>query len=122
MAGTLVTYRDHVAGDDPLVAIGRQDLTAHVDISELERTADTLGLDRLGSTTQGSLLAELGLGELLSDLGRDPATSAETYLAARASVVRMLDPRHLGGFRVLAFGRGIAVEPPLRGFRTAPGA
>ena len=120
MAGTLVTYRDHAAGDDPFDAIGRQDMTAHVDISALERVAHRVGLDELGSTTQARLLAELGLGELLSDLGRDPATSAEVYLAARASVVRLLDPRHLGGFRVLMFGRGIATEPPITGFRPSP--
>ena len=122
MAGTLVTYRDHVAGDDPFVALGRQDLTAHVDISELERTADVFGLDRLGSTTQARLLDDLGLGEMLFDLGRDPATSAAAYLAARASVVRMLDPRHLGGFRVLVFGRGIDALPPLQGLRASSAA
>ena len=70
MAGTLVTYRDHVAGDDPFSGIGRQDLTAHVDVSALERTADLVGLDRLGSTTQARMLVELGLGGLLSALGQ----------------------------------------------------
>ena len=53
MAGTLVTYRDHVAGDDPFGAVGRQDLTAHVDISALERTAAEVGLDRLGRDDPG---------------------------------------------------------------------
>ncbi len=120
MAGTLVTYRDHVASADPFVDIGRQDMTTHVDISALERTADDLGLDRLGSTTQAHLLAGLGLGDMLSRLGRDPDTGAADYIEARSSVARMLDPRHLGGFRVLAFGRGVDGEPPLRGFETRP--
>jgi hypothetical protein len=30
-------------------------------------------------------------------------------------VMRLLDPRHLGGFRVVVAGRGIASTPPLRG-------
>ncbi len=125
MAGTLVTYRHHVAGDDPFAAIGGQDITAHVDFSALERTAVASGLVSLGWTTQARLLAGLGLGELLYQLGQDPATTLPDYLAARASVARLLDPRHLGGFRVLAFGRGLATEPPLRGFGPAsrtPGA
>jgi SAM-dependent MidA family methyltransferase len=122
MAGSLVTYLDHVAGDDPFAAVGRQDITAHVDLTALEVSARNAGLDVLGSTTQARLLVELGLGELLSDLGRDPATSLDTYLEARSSVARMLDPRHLGGFRVLVFGRGVQSSPSIRGLGGLQGA
>jgi SAM-dependent MidA family methyltransferase len=118
MAGSLVTYRRNVAGDDAYRAVGRQDLTAHVDLTALGRAAIEAGLERLGSTTQARFLVGLGLGELLSDLGRDPATDAQAYLDARASAARLLDPRHLGGFRVLAFGRGLAADPELAGFRS----
>ena len=122
MAGTLVTYRDHVAGDDPFSAVGRQDLTTHVDISALERAADRVELDRLGSTTQAWMLAQLGLGELLYTLGQDPATDPADYLAARASVARLLDPRHLGGFRVLAFGRAVAGDAPMSALQSQSGS
>jgi SAM-dependent MidA family methyltransferase len=115
MAGTLVTYRGHAVGDDPLAAVGHQDLTAHVDLTAIERGAAQAGLDRLGTTTQAQFLVALGLGDLLDELGRDPATPADSYLLARSSVARLLDPRHLGAFRVLLFGRGVAVDPPLRG-------
>lgn len=116
MAGTLVTYRGHTAGDDPFVAVGRQDITAHVDLSELGRAAADLGLDTLGSTDQARFLAGLGMGELLYRFGRDPATPAPDYVTARASIARLLDPRHLGAFRVLAFGRGVVGVPALPGF------
>jgi SAM-dependent MidA family methyltransferase len=119
--GTLATYRGHRAGDDPYVALGRQDITAHVDLTAVERAALGSGLVALGATTQAQFLAALGLGEMLWELGRQPDTSAEAYLLARAAVARFLDPRHLGGFRVLAFGRGVAVEPPLQGFSLAGG-
>ena len=33
MAGTLMTYAGHRAGDDPFAAVGRQDITAHVDLT-----------------------------------------------------------------------------------------
>jgi SAM-dependent MidA family methyltransferase len=105
LAGTLMTYRGHLAGDDPFQAVGRQDITAHVDLGELRRAAEANGLLRTLDTSLGPWLAELGLGELLSDLGRDPATDPQAYADARAAVLRLLDPRHLGGQRVLGFAR-----------------
>ena len=40
-----------------------------------------------------------------ADLGRDRATDLPAYLDARSAVVRLLDPRHLGAFAVLAWRR-----------------
>jgi SAM-dependent MidA family methyltransferase len=105
MAGTLVTYRGHEVGDDPFVAVGHQDITAHVDLGELRRSAHANGLVPALDTRLGQWLAELGLGELLSDLGRHPDTDPQAYADARAAVLRLLDPRHLGGQRVLTFVR-----------------
>jgi len=113
---TLRAYQRHRVHGDPLVAIGRQDLTAHVDLTAVERAARVAGLDPLGRTTQARFLARLGLGELLVGLQSDPATTLESYLHARSAVARMLDPRATGAFAVLAFGRGLAPEPALRGF------
>jgi hypothetical protein len=36
---------------------------------------------------------------------------------ARSAVGRLLDPRHLGGFGVLMYGRGVPAAPPLAGLR-----
>jgi SAM-dependent MidA family methyltransferase len=108
---TLRAYHRHRVHDDPLVAIGRQDLTAHVDLTAVERAAAATGLDLLGRTTQASFLAGLGIGELLVDLQSRPETTLESYLAAKSAVVRMLDPRATGNFAVLRFGRGVAAGP-----------
>jgi SAM-dependent MidA family methyltransferase len=105
MAGTLLTYRGHAVGDDPFEAVGRQDMTAHVDLGELRQAASANGLQPIVDTSLAQYLADLGLGDLLSALGRDPATEPQAYVDARASVLRLLDPRHLGGQRVLAFAR-----------------
>jgi SAM-dependent MidA family methyltransferase len=119
---TLRAYHRHRVHDDPLVAIGRQDLTAHVDLTAVTRAASAAGLEPLGRTTQAQLLANLGLGELLVALQSEPGTTLESYVQARSAVVRLLDPRATGGFAVLAFGRGLAASPPLRGFDPAAGA
>ena len=45
-AGTLATYLGHQVGEDPDRAIGHQDLTAHVDLSAVERAAARAGRPR----------------------------------------------------------------------------
>jgi SAM-dependent MidA family methyltransferase len=112
---TLRAYHRHRVHADPLVAIGRQDLTAHVDLTALERAAEAAGLQSLGQTTQGLFLAALETGELLVGLQSDPATTLESYLEARSALARMLDPRATGAFAVLAFGRGLE-SSAIRGF------
>ena len=100
--GTLVTYREHVAGDDPFAAIGRQDLTAHVDISALQRTADAVGPGPARIDDPGGTLAGLGLGELLYRLGRDPATQCRRLprgARERGPAARPAAPRWLPGAR-----------------------
>jgi SAM-dependent MidA family methyltransferase len=112
---TLRAYHRHRVHDDPFVAIGRQDLTAHVDLTAVERAAAATGLELLGRTTQAELLAGLGIGELVVDLQSRPDTTLESYLAAKSAVVRMLDPRATGRFAVLRFGRELPSMPPLLG-------
>jgi SAM-dependent MidA family methyltransferase len=114
---TLRAYHRHRVHADPLVAIGRQDLTAHVDLTAVERAAAAAGLVPLGHTTQARFLDNLGAGELLVALQSDPASTLESYAAARSALMRMLDPRATGAFAVLAFGRGLPAESRLRGFR-----
>jgi SAM-dependent MidA family methyltransferase len=112
---TLRAYHRHRVHADPLVAIGRQDLTAHVDLTAVDRAAVAAGLSPIGRTTQARFVAALGAGELLVGMQRDPATELAGYLEARAALVRMLDPRVTGGFAVLAFGRELPPDA-VRGF------
>ena len=114
---TLRAYHRHRVHADSLVAIGRQDLTAHVDLTAVERAASGAGLSPLGRTRQADLLAALGIGDLLVGLQSNLGTTLEAYLDAKSAVVRMLDPRATGAFAVLAFGRDLPADPPLRGFR-----
>jgi SAM-dependent MidA family methyltransferase len=113
---TLRAYHRHRVHADPFVAVGRQDLTAHVDLTAVERAAAAAGLEPLGRTTQGPFLADLGAGELLVGLQTAPETTLASYVEARAALMRMLDPRATGAFAVLAFGRGIPPETRLPGF------
>jgi SAM-dependent MidA family methyltransferase len=113
---TLRAYHGHRVHADPLVAIGRQDLTAHVDLTAVERAATDAGLTPIGRTRQADFLAALGAGELLVALQSAPSTTLESYFEARSALVRMLDPRATGAFSVLAFGRDLPPDPKLAGF------
>ncbi len=115
-AGTLAAYVNHRVHDDPFVNVGRQDLTAHVDVTAVERAADAAGLARIGVTTQAEFLAGLGIDELVREVQSDSTATMERYLALRSAVMRLLDPAATGRFRVMAFGRDLPADPPLRGF------
>ena len=116
-AGTLMTYRGHAADgspDAPYRDVGERDITAHVDTTTLGRLLDAAGVDVLGETTAAELLAGCGLEDLL-ERERNRAVDTAAVLLLRSAVMRLLDPRHLGGFRAVLAGRGIARTPPLRG-------
>ena len=115
-AGTLATYLGHRVGEDPYRAVGRQDITAHVDFSAVERAAAAAGLVPLGVTTQAELLDRLGAGELLVAEQTAAGADLQSYLTTRSALVRMIDPAAMGRFRVLAFGRGLAPDTVLPGF------
>jgi SAM-dependent MidA family methyltransferase len=114
--GTLRAYLRHRVHDDPYAHIGRQDLTAHVDVTAVERAAAAGGLEHLATTTQAEFLVGAGTHELLRAIQTDPATTIEEYLTVRSALMRLLDPAAMGRFRVMAFGRAWPAGPPLAAF------
>jgi SAM-dependent MidA family methyltransferase len=114
VGGTLRAYAGHRAHADPFIAVGRQDLTAHVNLSALEAAALAHGLDALGDVDQAAFLVGCGLEELVDRVRSNPSTTLEEWLAVRTSIARLLDPAALGGFRVVLLGRGLGGSP-LRG-------
>jgi SAM-dependent MidA family methyltransferase len=114
--GTLRAYVGQQVHDDPYRHIGRQDLTAHVDVTAVQRAAERAGLTTVGVTTQAEALMGLGIEDRLRAIQTDPSTSMEAYLAVRSSLLRLLDPAAMGRFRFMAFGRSLPDDPPLRAF------
>jgi SAM-dependent MidA family methyltransferase len=87
--------------------VGRQDLTATVDLQAVRDAAARLGLEPLGETTQGELLARAGGADLVDTYLRRPGATLQDGLDLRSALARLMDPGGIGGFRVLAFGRGL---------------
>ena len=91
-------------------------MTAHVDFTLLAQAAEGAGLTVIGLATQSDFLANAGLGELLVDLQREPATAVDEYYRAQAAVYRLIDPGGMGRFRILGLAKNVPLDPPLRGF------
>jgi SAM-dependent MidA family methyltransferase len=121
--GTLRAYLRHRVHDDPYAHVGRQDLTAHVDVTAVEQAMIDVGLEHLGTTTQSGFLVGLGIQDRLRAVQSNPTTTIEAYLELRSSLVRMLDPAAMGRFRVIVGARrwppsasgGGGEAPPLAG-------
>ena len=98
MHGTLACYREQRVHRDPFVAVGAQDLTAHVDLSVLIEEGERVGLESLALTRQAPWLAACGfLDELESASG-----------AERFEALRLMQLDGMGEeIRVLVQGRDV---------------
>ena len=114
--GTVRAFARHRLHDDLYAHVGRQDLTAHVDLTAVDAAARTAGLTGLGRTSQTGFLMGNGIEARLREVQGDPATTLEEYVELRSALVRLIDPAGMGGFRVLAYGRAWPDGPPLAGF------
>jgi SAM-dependent MidA family methyltransferase len=103
--GTLRAYVRHRVHADPFRHVGRQDLTAHVDVTAVERAANAAGLTTVGITTQAEALVGLGAEDRLRAVQADPSTTLEGYAGLRSALIRLLDPAAMGRFAVMGFGR-----------------
>ncbi len=104
--GTLQCYYRHRHHNNPYLNIGRQDITAHVDFTALERWGEICGLANLGFTQQGLFLMALGLGDRLAALSSSGQGLAP-LLQQREALHQLIDPTGLGGFGVLVQSKGL---------------
>jgi SAM-dependent MidA family methyltransferase len=114
--GTLRAFARHAVGADPFRHVGRQDLTATVNLAAVRAAAAQANLVPLGETTAGELLAAAG-NDLPGQYLRREGASLQDALTLRSALARLLDPRGLGGFRVLVFGRGVPADTRLEALR-----
>jgi len=104
--GTLQCYYRHQHHNNPYINIGRQDITAHVDFTALERWGEQCGLHKLGFTQQGLFLMALGLGERIAAISNSTA-DLNQLLQRRDALHQLIDPQGLGGFGVLVQTKGL---------------
>jgi SAM-dependent MidA family methyltransferase len=114
--GTIRSFGANQVSSDVLSGIGHRDITAHVDLDALVEDAQQAGFDLLGRVDQARFLLNCGLEEVYGAAKEAADDELESALLLRSVMRRLLDPRQLGRYAVVALGKGVATEPPLRGF------
>ena len=100
--GTVMCHQGHLADGDPLVAVGRKDITAHVNFTAMALAAQEAGLHVLGYTTQAHFLINCGLLPKMEQLPQ----------LERAVAAKLIMEHEMGElFKVLALGAGEPWEP-----------
>jgi SAM-dependent MidA family methyltransferase len=98
--GTLRAYYRHHASDDLLANVGEQDLTAHVNFSEIQKAGEACGLTTESFSTQSQFLTRI-----LGKVSKDDSFGGWTSAQAR-QFQTLTHPEHLGrAFRVLVQSR-----------------
>lgn len=109
--GTLMCHHQHKRHADPLILVGEQDLTAHVDFTMVAESAVQAGLTVAGYTTQSAFLLSCGLLELANH----PNLSARELANQNQAIKLLTLPSQMGEIvKVIALCKDI--EAPLNGF------
>lgn len=100
--GTIMCHYKHKSHTNPLVNIGKQDITAHVNFTHVAEAAFNIGFNVSGYTNQANFLINNDILNLLE-------SNTQTLKI-------LLEPSEMGElFKVLALTKGISID--LRGFK-----
>ncbi len=100
-AGSMMCHQAHQADDDPLVDVGRKDITTHINFTAVALAAQAAGAQVLGYTSQGRFLLNCGLADLMQNAD----------LRAKNAAHRLLAEHEMGElFKVMALGKGVGVD------------
>ena len=111
-SGTMMCHYRHHAHDDPFLLPGLQDITAHVNFTDIAECGIDAGLELMGYTSQAFFLINCGVTEFLADTSPE---NLRGYLPLSAQLQKLTSPSEMGElFKVIALGKGMA--NPLCGF------
>lgn len=111
--GTLMCHHRHLAHDNPLIHVGQQDITAHVDFTAVAEAALGTELNVLGFTNQAAFLMNTGLTQYFEKQFNLCDTAKQLTLGT--AMKKLTLPTEMGElFKVMALGKGI--DEDLAGF------
>ncbi len=109
--GTLMCHYHHQAHTNPLIHIGEQDITAHVDFTHVADAAVAAGFHVAGFTNQASFLLANGLLNYLSDIVDD-----RERVNSQQAVKQLIQPNEMGElFKVIGLTKQLDLA--LNGFQ-----
>lgn len=99
--GTLMCHYRHRCHCDPLILVGLQDITAHVNFTDVADVGVATGLQVVGFTNQAAFLLNCGLLDLVS--GGD---SMHVQLKLSQQIQKLTSPNEMGElFKVIALAK-----------------
>ncbi len=103
--GTLMCHYRHHAHDDPFFLPGLQDITSHVNFTDIAEAGIDAGLELMGYTSQAFFLINCGITELLNEASPE---NLRDYLPLSAQLQKLTNPSEMGElFKVIALGKNI---------------
>ncbi|VAW89980.1 SAM-dependent methyltransferase, MidA [hydrothermal vent metagenome] len=110
--GSLMCHYRHRSHPDPLILLGLQDITAHVDFTQVAEEALNAGFEVSGFTTQAYFLLSLGLTERLAESHSD---DIKQQMLVAQQVKKLTMPNEMGElFKVIALQKNLSLS--LQGF------
>jgi SAM-dependent MidA family methyltransferase len=111
MKGTFRCFYKHTVNENPYINIGDQDITAHVDFSNLIRVGQSLGLDTLKYTTQGQFLIDWGILDIVERYSAEGGSGDVSAERDRLAIKNLFLPELMGDrFKVLIQGKNLGRE------------
>jgi SAM-dependent MidA family methyltransferase len=105
--GTLMCHYQHKSNQNPLINIGEQDITAHVNFSHIANAAFDAGFHIAGYTNQASFLLNNDILNIIMD---------DNSINTRQALKTLLQPSEMGElFKVIALTKGLEID--LKGFK-----
>ena len=105
MEGTLMCHYKHYAHDDPFKFLGTQDITWHIDFSQIAKIAKNHGFKIDGFVSQANFLINSGALDLLAEY--DPNNISEFKMQTNA-FQKLVSPAEMGDLiKVLGISKNI---------------
>jgi SAM-dependent MidA family methyltransferase len=109
--GTLMCHYQQLAHDNPLINIGLQDITAHVDFTSIAMLCEPTSMRLAGYVNQAQFLINCGILTILQRHSVDDLK----YMQLAAAAQKLLSPAEMGElFKVICLTKNI--DEPLIGF------
>ena len=106
--GTLMCHYQHYAHTNPLINVGLQDITAHVNFTQIAEVALARDLTLAGYCNQASFLMNCGILDILSETSPNDMAA---YAPLAAAAQKLLSPAEMGElFKVIAFTKNLNID------------
>ena len=105
--GTISCHYKHRTHANPLIHIGKQDITAHVDFTHVAEAAEDAGFEVAGYTSQAAFLLSCGLLSLLEQFYAE----MQQYVIATQAVKKLIEPHEMGElFKVMGLTKNLPMQ------------